>query len=126
MGKQKDRQRFESLEPIRLLSKAADLKEDGFRLVQICAVPVDEGAGLLYSFEKEGELNNYLLELEETREVESLTRIYWPAFIYENEINTIYGIKFNHSQLDYGGAFMVLSQKSSGGEDDTADEGRDE
>ena len=52
------------------------------------------------------------LDIKIGEEVESITGIYWPAFIYENEIHDLFGVKFNHSALDYQGGFFKISEET--------------
>ena len=40
----------------------------------------------------------------------SITGIYWAAFIYENEMQDLFGVKFKHMALNYGGNFFKVSQ----------------
>ena len=42
--------------------------------------------------------------------VESITGTYWPAFIYENEMHDLFGIKFMHMELDYEGNFFKVAE----------------
>jgi len=93
-----------------LIEKVMDLISDGYRLVQICGTKTGDGFELLYSFDKDHELLNFKMNIEEGQEVTSITRICWPAFIYENEIRDLFGIIFKHSELDYGGHFFRISE----------------
>ena len=111
MDKLQVKELFETVDLPYLFSKVADIKDEGLRLVQICAVAPKKGMRhLIYSFDGgEGPIN-LRVELGPDDEVESITRIYWPAFVYENEIQELFGITFKHSELDYEGTFMRLSE----------------
>lgn len=93
-----------------LLPKVRDLKSEGYRLVQICATKVSEGFEILYSFDKDHELQNLKLTVAEEEEVQSITADFWPAFIYENEMHDLFGIKIKHIALDYGGHFFKVAE----------------
>lgn len=93
-----------------ILNKARSMKADGFRLLQICATKVSEGFEIMYSFDKDHELTNLRLTIPEEEEVQSITGEYWGAFIYENEMHDLFGIKIINSELDYGGHFFKVSQ----------------
>jgi len=95
-----------------LIEKAMDLVSDGCRLVQICCSKIGDGFELLYSFDKDHELTNFRFNIDEGEEVTSITRICWPAFIYENEIHDLFGVKFKHSELDYGGHFFRIAEST--------------
>ena len=129
MGKLQVKELFETVDLPYLFSKVADLKDEGMRLVQICATAQNEGAcQLLYSFDGSKGPINFKVNLGPDDEVESITRIYWPAFVYENEIQDLYGITFRHSELDYEGTFMSMSMRISEREDSDqhSDEGREQ
>lgn len=94
-----------------LLSVVRGMKRDGYRLLQICATKVSEGFEILYSFDNgEHELTNLKLVVPEEEEVQSVTGEYWGAFIYENEMHDLFGIKIVNNELDYGGNFFKVSE----------------
>ena len=111
-------QDFEYVELSNLISKVGDLKAEGYRLVQICGVVLDdETYEILYSFDKDHVLKTLRLDIkidvdDDVDEVESITGIYWPAFIYENEIHDLFGVQFNHSALDYQGTFFRIVEET--------------
>ena len=107
-------QNFEAVNLSNLISRVGDLKADGYRLVQICGVVLDDDTyEILYSFDKDHILQNLRLDIAiDKDEVESITGIFWPAFIYENEIHDLFGVKFNHSALDYNGTFFKVSEET--------------
>ena len=106
-------QNFEAVELSNLISRVGDLKADGYRLVQICGVNLDDdNYEILYSFDKNHELLILRLDIAIGTEVESITGIYWPAFIYENEIHDLFGVQFNHSALDYQGTFFRIAEET--------------
>ena len=104
-------QNFEHVDSSRIYSRAADMKAGGYRLGQICGVVIDEFMyELIYTFDKDHQLYNLRVDIPVDGEIESITSVYWPAFIYENEIHDLFGIRFNHSELDYGGTFFKVSE----------------
>jgi len=103
-------QNFIALEPAQLLDKVQDFKEEGYRLGQICCTKVPEGFELTYSFDKGHILTNLRMVFSEETEIPSVSGIYWPAFIYENEMQDLFGVKFKHIVLNYGGHFFKVSQ----------------
>ena len=104
-------QNFETVEPSRLVSRVSDLKAEGCRLVQICGVVLDdENYEIVYSFDKGHDLFNLRVDVAIGEELESITGVYWPAFIYENEVHDLFGVQFNHSALDYQGTFFKVSE----------------
>lgn len=106
------KQNIVAVETSDLLATVKDLKEEGYRLLQICATKVENGIEILYSFDKEHELFNYRLTISEEENVESITSAYWNAFIYENEMHDLFGVKIRHSALDYGGKFFKVAEET--------------
>lgn len=102
-------QDIQSVTAEELLPLARNLKDDGYRLGQICATTKKHGFEILYTFAKEMELKNYRLTIGREDKVESITEEFWPAFIYENEMHDLFGIEFLHNALDYGGNFFVTA-----------------
>lgn len=96
-----------------LLKKAAELKSKGYRLAQACAYNDNGKPVIIYSFDfKINTLKNIKVLLNENDEVESLTSLFFSAFIYENEMHDLFGIKFKNSQLDFGGKFFKVSKET--------------
>jgi ech hydrogenase subunit D len=93
-----------------LLDKVQDMKDEGYRLGQICAAKAGGRFHLLYSFDKDCTLTNLKVALEDGDAIPSITGVYWPAFIYENEIHDLFGFRFKHLALDYGGKFFKVAE----------------
>ena len=115
-------QNFEEIETGDLIGRVREFKTEGYRMCQICASNVEGGTEVLYSFDKDLELFNIRVTVLPGEKLESITGVYWPAFIYENETHYLFGIEFTDSRLDYGGKFFRLSKptpwlsKDEGGE----------
>ena len=95
---------LKTIEPAELVDTARTLKAEGYRMVQICANKIPEGYELTYSFDKD------LVILPEDGEIESITDSYFAAFVYENEIKDLFGIKVNHIALDFQGNFFITNE----------------
>lgn len=103
-------QNFVPVESAQLLEKVQDLKAEGYRLGQAHCTKVEEGFDIVYSFDKDHVLLNLRLVIPEEEEIMSITGLYWAAFIYENEMQDLFGVKFKHMALDYEGHFYKVSQ----------------
>lgn len=103
-------QNFIVIEPVELLDRVQDFRAEGYRLCQICCSKVSEGFELTYSFDKDHVLTNLRLILPEDGELTSITGIFWPAFIYENEMQDLFGVKIKDMALNYEGHFFRVSQ----------------
>ena len=101
---------YVSITASELLEKVQDLLATGHRLGQACCTEVGNEFQIIYSFDKDYTLTNLMLSISKEQEVMSITNMCWPAFIYENEIHDLFGVKFKHSALDYGGHFFKLNE----------------
>jgi len=102
-------QNYEDITLAELLPKVRQLKEDGYRFVQMCGITQPDGAIVMYSFDKDLVLYQYKLKVKDGEDVESITGSYWNAFVYENEVHDLFGINFLHNALDFGGGFFKTS-----------------
>lgn len=101
-----------TIEPGELLERAFQMKNDGYRLVQICSVRTQEGYELTYSFGKELELVNIRIEVPENAEIMSISHIFEPAFLYENEIVDLFGVNIKLISVDYKGKLYRISTET--------------
>lgn len=83
-----------------LLSHTVHLKHEGYRLVAISATTKD-GIELTYSFDKEYDFINLRLIIDAETEIDSISSLYSYAFLYENEIKELFGVKIMDISLDF-------------------------
>ena len=96
-----------------LLEKVKGLEADGYRLVQICCTRTDKLI-VDYTFDdaKTYKFINYRMELPlEGAELPTISGIYLAAFIYENELHDLFGIKIENIAIDFGGNFYRIDAK---------------
>ena len=86
------------------------MKDNGFRIVQICCTKTS-AYELTYSFDKGYDLANLRVNLETGNEFPSISDFYRSAFLYENEIQDQFGIRFTGMNIDYGGKFYKIREK---------------
>ena len=92
-----------------LLSHAVQLKHEGYRLVAISSTEKAEGIELTYSFDKEYDFINLRLEINNETEMDSIGSLYSYAFIYENEIKELFGVKFRNMSIDFNNQFYRIA-----------------
>jgi ech hydrogenase subunit D len=95
-----------------LLAKVSELKQGGWRLVQIgCALL--EGFQLDYSFGRDYDFINLRINIPSLDiEIPSVSTLYRSAFIYENEMHDLFGVKVNGISIDYRGNFYQTAVKT--------------
>jgi ech hydrogenase subunit D len=102
-----------TVDPSNLLESVADIQSDGYRLGQACATKAEGSVEILYTFEKDETIKNLKVILEDKDpEIHSITGTYWPAFIYENEMHDLFGVKFRNLALDFGGHFFKIASET--------------
>lgn len=94
---------FVTILPIELLDKVSDLNDQGCRLVQICCSKSGEMLELDYSFDLNYQLVDLKISVSPSDEIDSISAIFPPAFLYENEIESLFGLKVKHKLVDFGG-----------------------
>lgn len=94
---------LEVIEPKELLDKVMQKKNQGLRLSQACAVCVNDQFELSYSFADDTtyQYTTLRIVMDTQEEVSSITPFYPYAFLYENEMKELFGVKINMINVDY-------------------------
>lgn len=98
--------------PENLVTEVLKLQHKGYRLIQICATGTKEGYELTYSFGKEYEFYCLRMNIAPDTEIVSISNIYGPAFLYENEIHDLFGINIKLMTVDYHGNLYRIKEKT--------------
>jgi len=101
-----EKQEIVQIEKNDLLAKVQVMSADGFRLVQISCTKLDDHLQVDYSFDKDYKFINLRLTLPlHQPELPSISGIYLPGFLYENELHDLFGITVHNMAIDYAGKF---------------------
>ena len=95
-----------------LLGAVSDLFAQGYRMVQIGCTTLENAYELNYSFDKDYHFKNLRVTAQREDEIQSISVIYPNAFLYENEIHDLFGIKIKNMSVDYKGAFYRTAIKT--------------
>lgn len=98
--------------PEEILIYAHQMREENYRLIQICATRLGEKLMLDYSFGREYEFVNLKCEIDSDTKIASISNVYEPAFLYENEMHDLYGIDIKFMSTDYEGKFYRTAVKN--------------
>lgn len=97
-----------------LLPAVKKYLDDGYRLVTITCVDEGEKIRLLYSFDLELSLANLELSLAREEAAPSISCVSPGAFLVENEIKELFGVRIDDISLDLGGRlYMVPGAKEA-------------
>lgn len=95
------------IELSKLLSEVDQLRSANWRLVQILCIGKQGGAELTYSFGAQGVpglgMRSLRFTASEETSVPSITTLYPAAFLYENEIRDLFGVKIERIAGDWLG-----------------------
>ena len=95
-----EEQNIRQISPEEILKETNNIRNKGYRLVAISCTYKD-GMELTYSFDKEYDFINLRINMEDDVKIESITRIYPYAFLYENEIKELFGAKIKNIVGDF-------------------------
>jgi NADH:ubiquinone oxidoreductase subunit C len=85
-----------------LVGEVAKIKVQGYRFVTLSVVERDEDTlDIFYHFDKSLTLRNCKLSVFRGVPVPSITPVYFAAFLVENEIQDLFGIRFDGLVVDY-------------------------
>ncbi len=102
------REAITSIKRENLVGEAARLKVEGYRLVTLSCTEIDAGTvDLLYHFDKELALAHLRLAVAKADSVPSISPVYSAAFLIENEIQDLFGLRFQGLVVDYQGTLYL-------------------
>jgi ech hydrogenase subunit D len=100
---EKETQSIAPIEVGALLVEVDALRSAGWRLVQILCIGGAAGAELSYSFGLGLEMRSLRLEVAAEASLPSITSLYPGAFLYENEIRDLFGVRIERIRSDWEG-----------------------
>ncbi|MCQ8894742.1 MAG: NADH-quinone oxidoreductase subunit C [Methanolinea sp.] len=100
------------VDPLHLLGKVEEFKRSGYRLVQVHCTKVGDTFEINYSFDLNYQFRNLRIVTDGTTEIPSISGIYWGAFIYENEMHDLFGIRVAGMNIDFGGNLIQTAKKN--------------
>lgn len=102
---------FLPLELANVKQCAVDMKERGYRYVQMLAVNTDNGIDLQYAYMLGSDLKMFTVEgVKKGTKVPSITDIFLEAFVFENEAHDLFGVEIEGIAIDFGGKFYHVAQ----------------
>jgi ech hydrogenase subunit D len=108
-----DKQIIKEISENELLSETVQLKNEGYRLAAISCTNKN-GMELSYSFDKDYDLFTLrvVIDADCNTEIESISCFYSYAFLYENEIKELFGVKIKNILLDFNNNLYKISVKT--------------
>lgn len=110
--KMKFDQTFEALALEDVLTFAQNRRFEGWRYVQTLGVNTEDGIDIIYSFMRDGNLVNSVVKgVKKTDTVPSISGEFLAAFVFENELVDLFGVKVENIAIDFGGNFYATAVK---------------
>ena len=83
---------------------------EGYRLMQQCATRIEVDGNpaneLVYTFGKDLDtVEQVKITVKDDEEIASISSVFPNAFLYENEMHDLFGVKISMISLDYQGSF---------------------
>jgi ech hydrogenase subunit D len=85
----------------RLIPETTRLKDEGYRLVTLTGNILEETLQIIYTFDRNYELVHLVLSIPAGQVVPSISPVYWAAFLVENELQDLFGLRFQGLAVDY-------------------------
>ena len=101
------------VDPESLITEVLKLKHRDYRLIQICAANAGDGFDVTYSFGKEYKMVGLRLSIMPDDEIVSISDIYAPAYLYENEMHDLFGITVKMMSMDYHGNLYRIKNRAT-------------
>jgi ech hydrogenase subunit D len=91
-----------SVSPDNLVGAVAKLKVEGYRFVTLSCMQGDVNTVvILYHFDKDLVLKHLRVRVPADGPLPSITAVYFAAFLVENEIQDLFGLRFSGLAVDY-------------------------
>jgi NADH:ubiquinone oxidoreductase subunit C len=85
-----------------LVGEVAKIKVQGYRFVTLSVVERDADTfDIFYHFDKDLTLRHFKISVSKGVSVASITPVYLAAFLVENEMQDLFGIRFDGLVVDY-------------------------
>lgn len=81
--------------------------ENGYRFVTETCLEEEGKFKIIYTFEKDYQMDSFHVFVSSQEEVPSISKIYFAALPVENEIHEMFGIKFKNLVLDFQGLLFL-------------------
>jgi ech hydrogenase subunit D len=90
-----------------LLGRVKEFHDAGWRLVTATCVDRGETLEVNYHFDRDYDLRTLRTAVAKTEPIPSLTPIYLCAFLVENEMFELFGLRVEGMAVDFGGGLLL-------------------
>ncbi|MDN5326227.1 MAG: ech hydrogenase subunit [Moorella sp. (in: firmicutes)] len=90
-----------------LIDEVKHYHDAGYRFVTTTCVDTGDAFQIYYHFDKDLKLENLKLMVNKDTRIPSISSIYYCSILAENEMQDMFGVKFDGLAVDYGGKFIL-------------------
>lgn len=91
-----------------LVGRSHVMANEGYRFVTLTCLDSGDVFEIYYHFDKDAIFRHLLLRLPKGTDLPTITNAYFCAFLAENELQSLFGIKVDGLAIDYAGKMLVV------------------
>lgn len=108
-----EKQEIIAIQKSELLEKVREMNKNGYRIIQMSCTVLDDDYIIDYSFDRENKFIDLRVVLKKNDlTLPSISSIYLAAFVYENEIHDLFGVKITDIAVDFQGKFYRIDENA--------------
>ncbi len=96
------------IEPVSVVERAHHMKSAGYRMVEMHCTRLADATEVNYAFDLAGDFQVFRTRIPDGGTLPSVTGIFSCAFLYENEMQDLFGVRVTDLSVDYKGRFYKL------------------
>ena len=97
-----------SIQPRQVVGETARIKAEGYRFVTLSYVEKDaDQVEILYHFDRDFQMTHLRMTITRDTAIPSITPVFLAAFLVENEIQDLYGLRVEGLPIDYNKTFYL-------------------
>lgn len=97
-----------SVQPNQVVGESARFKAEGYRFVTLSYVEKNaDQVEILYHFDRDFQMAHLRLTVDRKAAIPSITTVFLAAFLVENEIQDLYGLRVEGLPIDYHRTFYL-------------------
>ena len=108
-----DIENVQVVEKEHLLQRVEELAAQGMRFITATCIGNGERFEVYYHFDRNLALTHLLVIIGKDEAIPSITPVYFSAFVAENEMKDLFGLKVDGLNIDYQGRMLVSEEVSA-------------
>lgn len=105
-----DIENVQVVEKEHLLQRVEELASQGMRFITITCIDNGERFDVYYHFDHNLDLTHLLVTIDKDEALPSITPVYFCAFVAENEMKDLFGLRVDGLNVDYQGRMLVSEE----------------